>query len=392
MIVLGRFVMALSFFQRSDPSATFTCGMFRSFKYRLHPNISQESVLDQWLRQCAAIYNAGLEQRIMWWRQSRQSICYNDQTVQLTDLRAADPSFRSVPVEVQRSALRRLDHAFAAFFRRCRSGETPGFPRFRATRRYDSFAIGRVSVKNDRVHVPKMNLYRSIGGKIRNATIRRDASGKWWVIFQCDLGEVPMKIAVQNMVGIDLGLSSLATLSTGEKIQNPRFARRAEDQLARRQRDLARKQKRSKNRERARSLVAKAHAHVASQRLDHARKEARKLLDRFDAVAHEDLSLRALARGMLSKSFADASWGLLLRCLASKAEEAGKHVVPVDPRQTSQLCCRCGKIVPKDLSEREHRCICGLTIDRDHNAAINVLARGRRALELAKVNVEREAS
>jgi putative transposase len=371
--------------------------MLRSFKYRLHPNASQERVLDQWRRQCAAIYNAGLEQRITAWRQARQSIRYNDQTVQLTDLRAADPIFDVVPVEVQRSALRRLDLAFAAFFRRCRSGETPGFPRFRATRRYDSFSIGRVRVKRDRVHVPKlghvkMNLHRSVGGEIRNATIRRDAAGKWWAIFQCDLGVAPAKVAVRNMIGIDLGLTSLATLSTGEKIPNHRFAERAEDRLARRQRALARKQERSKNRERARILVARAHAHVANQRLDHARKEARRLLDRFDAVAHEDLSVRALARGRLSKSFADVSWGLLLRCLASKAEEAGKHVVPVDPRQTSQLCCRCGKIVPKDLSEREHRCVCGLTIDRDHNAAINVLARGRRALELAEADVEREAS
>jgi putative transposase len=194
------------------------------------------------------------------------------------------------------------------------------------------------------------------------------------------------------MVGIDLGLTTLATLSTGEKIPNHRFTKRSEDQLARRQRALARKQKRSKNREKARILVAKAHAHVANQRVDHARKEVDKLFDRFDAITYEDLSIQALSRGMFSKSFADASWGLFLRCIASKAEEAGKHAVPVDHRQTSQLCSRCGKIVPKDLSEREHRCICGLTIDRDHNAAINVLTRGWRVLELAKVNVEREAS
>src|ERR1700674_4129549 len=156
--------------------------MIRAFKYRLHPNAAQERVLDQWRRQCAAIYNAALEQRITAWRQSRRSIHYNSQCAQLTELRAADTSFLAVPVEVQRSALRRLDRAFAAFFRRCRNGETPGFPRFRATHRYVLFAIGRVSVKNARVHVPKlghvkMNLYRSIGGEIRNASIRRDATG-----------------------------------------------------------------------------------------------------------------------------------------------------------------------------------------------------------------------
>jgi putative transposase len=381
----------------SDPAETLSFDVIRSFKYRLHPNASQERVLEQWRRQCAELYNAALEQRITAWKQARKSIRYNDQTTQLTDLRGADPIFSSVPVEVQRSALRRLDFAYAAFFRRCQNGEVPGFPRFRATRRYDSFGIGRVSVKKDRVYVPKlghvkMNLYRPISGEIKRATIRRDATGKWWVSFSCDQGDAPAKSVVRDMVGIDLGLTSLATTSTGEKIPNARFARRAEEDLARLQRVLARKQRRSQNREKARILVAKGHAHVANQRLDHARKEAKKLVDRFDAIAYEDLSVRAISRGLFTKSFADASWGLLLRCIASKAEEAGKYAVPVDHRQTSQLCSRCGKIVQKDLSEREHRCICGLTIDRDHNSAINVLARGWRALELAKADVEREAS
>jgi putative transposase len=113
---------------------------------------------------------------------------------------------------------------------------------------------------------------------------------------------------------------------------------------------------------------------VANQRIDHARKEVKKLFACFDEVAHEDLNLRALGRGMLSKSFADASWGVFLRCIASKAEEAGKHATPKDPRGTSQRCSGCGEIVLKKLSERVHCCPhCGLTIGRDHNAAINVL-------------------
>ena len=333
----------------------------------------------------------------------RWKISYNSQTAQLTALRQSDPFWAETFVLAQRSALRRVDHAFSAFFARCKRGDKPGHPRFRAKRRYDSFGIGRVSVKKDRVHVPKlghvkMNLYRPIGGKIKNATIRRDAVGKWWITFQCDVGKAPVKVIAQHIapervIGIDLGLTTLVTLSTGAAIENPRCARLAADQLARRQRKMARKQRRSENRERKRILVAKAHAHVTNQRLDYARQEAKKLLDCFDVIFYEDLSLRGLCRGWFSKSFADASWGTFLRHLISKAEEAGKHVVPVDAKQTSQLCSACGRLVKKKLSERMHRCICGLTIGRDHNAALNVLARGRRALELTvEVGVEGEAS
>lgn len=141
-----------------------------------------------------------------------------------------------------------------------------------------------------------------------------------------------------------------------------------------------------------RMLVAKAHANIANQRVDHARKEAKRLFERYDVICHEKLNIKGLACGMLAKSIHDASWGTFLRCLASKAEEAGKHMVPVDARKTSQLCSACGRSVEKTLSERVHRCVCGLTIDRDINAALNVLARGQRALELAKSNVEGTAS
>jgi len=370
----------------------------RSFKFRLHPNTSQECVLDGWRRQCCSLGNAALEQRIIAWKSQRKSITRFDQTAQLTELRGADPAWAAVPVEVQRSALRRVDLAFQAFFRRCRSGEVPGFPRFRSHRRYDSFALGTVKVKKDRVHIPKlghvkMNLHRPITGTIKNAIVRRDACGKWWVTIQCDLGPAPPKVAITSSVGIDLGLEALATLSTGEKIENHRFLRRAEAELADRQRQLARAKKGSRNRERARILVAQSHAKIVNQRLDHARKEAKKIVDRFDLIAHEKLNVRGLARGMFAKSFCDASWGLLLRCLASKAEEAGKHLVPIDPRNTSKLCSRCDEIVDKTLADRTHDCPnCGLMIDRDHNAAINVLARGQRALELEQSNDEGKVS
>jgi putative transposase len=352
--------------------------VLRTFKYPLLPNISQECTLDDWRQQCCTLYNAALEQRITWWRSQQRTVTRFDQTAELTDLRAADSAWSAVPVEVQRSALRRLDLAYAAFFRRVARGEKSGFPRFRSVRRYDSFDFGCVKVTKDRVHIPKlghvkMNLYRPIEGTIKRATIKRDNAGKWWVNFQCDLGPAPAKCEIRSSVGIDLGLTNLATRSDGKTIANHRFGKRATDLLAKRQRNLARKQKGSKNREKARILVAKAHSHVANQRLDQARKEAKKLFEEFDEVSYEDLSVQKLASGRFSKSMHDAAWGVFNRCCASKAEYAGKHHTPRDHRRTSQRCNQCGTRVKLTLAERTFRCpSCGLEIDRDHNAAINI--------------------
>ena len=318
---------------------------------------------------------------------ARRSVTRFDQTAQLTELRAADLTWSAVPVEVQRSALRRVDLAFQAFFRRCKSGETPGFPRFRSQRRYDSFSVGPAKVKKDRVHVPKLghikfNLHRPIEGTIKNTILKRDAAGKWWITFQCDLGEAPPKVLIRTTVGIDVGLTSLATLSTGVSIHNPRYFEAGQELLKKRQRDLARKKKGSKNRERARVLVAKAHAHVHHQRLNHAREEAKKLVEQFDLISFEDLNIKGLASGMLAKSVHDASWGLFRHAVACKAECAGKTIGSVDPRGTSQRCSRCGALVRKTLADRVHRCPhCELVLDRDHNAAINIDALGRSALE-----------
>lgn len=289
--------------------------MLRSFTYVLRPLAAQRAELHRWREQCCELYNAALEQRRDTWRKQRKSISYAGQCRDLTSLRK-EPEFKSVPAWVQRSPLRRVDLAFAAFYRRCKAGQTPGYPRFKSRARYSSF---------------------------------------------------------------DLGLKEFAVLSGGEAIANPRHFKRGADSLARAQRVLARKQRGSNSRLRARRAVGRAHARIANQRLDFHRKLAKQLCARFDLIAHEALNVRGLARGILSKSVHDAGWGSFLRTLHSKAEEAGVHVVAVDPRHTTQTCSACGTLVPKGLGDRVHTCKCGLVLDRDHNAAINILARGLRA-------------
>jgi putative transposase len=386
--------------------------VIRTFRYPLHPTKVQEAILKSWLTACCALYNAALEHRRGAWRYERaqrqaaedrgvarkhgKTPGYNDQTVELTAIRFADGALAAVPIEVTRSALRRLDGAFKAFFRRVKSGETPGYPRFRSRDRYDSFGVGRVKVsipgRWGQVSVPKLgpvrfNAYRDLKGAIRNVEIRRTAKG-WQVCVSCDLGAPPPKpVAVRSATGIDLGLTSFLATSDGTTVDAPKLLRRAEGRLADHQRALALKKKGSKSRRKQRQVVARAHEHVRNQRLDFHRKLAVLLFAKYDLVAYEDLNVRGMVRGRMAKSIHDAGWAQFIRCLQAKAEEAGRWAVPVDPRGTSQRCSACGCTVSKDLSVRVHACPCGYVEDRDVNAAKNVLALGRSAVPMPTASV-----
>ena len=360
--------------------------MIRSFKYRLHPSQKQEAVLVSWLVQCGQLYNAALEQRTSAWKQSRKNVSYYDQQKQLADLRQSDESWWSVPVLVQRSALVRLNLAFESFFRRCKSGEEPGYPRFRSAKSYSSFTISTATLTKDRVHIPKLghvklNLHRPLKGEIKDVKFKKDKTNKWWVSFCCDVGEAPVKTPVITETGIDLGLTSFVTLANGEKIGNPRFYKKSQDKLAEQQRVLSRRECSSKSRERQRILVAKTSQHIQNQRLDYARKLAVELYSKYDLIGYENLNVKGMIQGRLSKSIHDASWTTFINCLTLKAENAGKFAIPVNPKGTSQRCSGCEAIVPKQLSDRTHDCPhCGLALDRDHNAALNILKLARLGL------------
>ncbi len=359
--------------------------LIRTYRYPLRPTGAQEATLDAWRRQCCDLYNAALQERRDAWKKQRVSIGYNAQTKSLTEWRAMDPDGAALPVEVQRSALRRVDFAFKAFFRRVKAGQTPGFPRFRSKRRYDSFDMPEARVVGKTVALPKIgavkfHLYRPLRGNVLRVAIRREGEA-WWVCFSCDVGAAPEKVAPVSIVGIDVGLKALAVTSDGEVVENPRHAARAAAKLARAQRIVARRKRGSKSKRRAALLVARCHARVKNQRLDHARKVAADLVSRYDVIAHEDLNIAAMGRGFLSGHIQNAGWGVLIHAIACKAESAGKHVVAVDPRGTSQACSGCGALVPKDLGVRVHDCPhCGLRMDRDHNAAVNICALGRSAV------------
>jgi putative transposase len=372
--------------------------MIRTFRYPLRPTKAQERVLNWWLAKCCELYNAALEQRREAWRKQRRTLSYYDQQNELTELRRSDREWWAMPAWVQRSALTRLDRAYKAYFFRIRSEESAGLPRFRSSSRYRSFSLpnaaGGSVIDGNTVVLPKLGAvrfhkYRELRGAPKEVRVHHGARG-WSVSIVCDLGESPAKQLVRNVIGIDVGLEAFATLSSGERVENPRYGRDGAELLARTQRELARKNRGSNNHKLAKIRAARAHEAIRNRRLDFARKLAVVLFARFDLVAHEDLQIARMVRGNLAKSIYDAAWGQFLRCLALKAENAGKHCIAVDPRGTSQICSACGAVEKKELSQRQHRCDCGFTAHRDHNAALNVLARGLRVGQLTEASKEAE--
>ena len=367
--------------------------MLRTFQFRLRPNSTQGAELGRILADNCETANACIQERRDAWKLQRKSITYYDQQKELTELRK-DPAFQWMACDIQRDPLRRVDRAFKAFYRRCKTpGQKPGFPRYRSRDRYDSFGFGSPVVRERSIKIPNVGDIRARGGRpiegrAKCCTVKRDGK-RWTANVVCDIGPAPEKCAVSKAVGIDVGLTTLATLSDGTEIQNPRWTRKHEDRIAAANRALARKKRGSHNRLKAREALRRAHQRAASARLNYIHHVSKWLVANYDLIAHEDLKIRNMVRSKLAKSIMDAAWGLLIWCITYKAEYAGKWVVPVNPNGTSQKCSGCGAIVRKKLSERVHSCSCGLTLGRDANASRNVLALGISAAGIPAESIER---
>lgn len=358
--------------------------MLRTFQFRLKPNATQVAALEYILEDNRETYNAGLQERKESYRLEGKSITYYDQQAELTELRK-DERFTVIATTIMRDPLRRLDRAMQGFFRRCKSGDKPGFPRFKSRSNYNSFTISgnRPVVREKSIAVPKvgdiqMRGGRSIQGVAKEATVKRIGK-KWQVSICCDIGEAPEKVTVSKAVGIDLGLTNFVTLTDGSTVDNPRWTRKHEARIAEANRTLARKQKRSKNRLRAKEALRRAHQRGAYARRNFTHHVSRWLIDNYDLIAFEKLNIKGMVQGRLAKSILDAAWGELVYQLTYKAEYAGKWAIPVNPRGTSIRCSACGADVRKTLADRRHVCDCGADLDRDHNAAINILALGMSA-------------
>jgi putative transposase len=384
--------------------------MRRSYKFRLRPTRKQEAALDACLEDSRQLYNAALQERREAWRMGCHQVTFYSQDAQLKQIRADDPAqYGRWAFSCERATIRRLDRAFQGFFRRVRAGEKPGYPRFKGRDCWDSIEWKEKNgarwdsvphPKVTRVHLKgighvRVHQHRGVKGRVKTITAKREA-GRWYLVLSCDdVPAEPLEPA-GSAVGIDVGVVSFLTTSSGAHSPNPRHLAATAGRLAAAQRDLARKKRGSSRRKKTVTRVARLHEKVRRQRLDHAHKTALALVRAHDLIVHEDLKITnmtrrpkprpdggsghepngAAAKSGLNKSINDAGWGIFLRVLSAKAESAGRHVIAVNPRHTSQRCAHCGHTAAGNrVTQAEFRCLdCGHKAHAD--AARNILRAG----------------
>ncbi|MFZ3049463.1 MAG: transposase [Methanothrix sp.] len=364
--------------------------MLKAYKFRIYPTKSQRTKMEQTLDLCRWTYNKTLEIRKNAWENEGKSLSKYETNNMLPEWKADKPELKDVFSQVLQNVHERVDLALKAFLRRVKAGEKPGYPRFRGRGRYDSFTYPQKGFKIDsgklylsKIGNIKINLHRPIEGKIKRLTVRRAATGKWYACFSVEIEDQPKPPWKDGtLVGIDVGLESFATLSNGEKISNPRFFREEEHELARAQRKLSKAPKGTPDRKKALKVAERVHERIANKRYEFAHQVSHNLVDRFGLIAFEDLNIKGMVHNhCLAKSISDVAWNMLVTLTSYKAASAGSVVVLVDPMNTSKMCSRCGTLIEKSLSDRVHNCTqCGLSMDRDWNAAINILRLGLQSV------------
>jgi len=403
----------------------------KAFKFRLYPNRETEKKFYFTLTRCRELYNACLSERKDSYKlHERTQLSHNPETGQviaatmianqrispvtyysqkraLVAIKQDREEYQDLASHVLQDVILRVERAFQNFFRRLEKGQTPGYPRFKGRDRYDSFCYPDSAgwkLEGDRLQLTKIGeskvkLHRQIEGTIKTVTIKREVD-QWFVVFSCEVQAKDMLPVSDVDVGIDLGVTHLATLSNGEMIEHPRYYRHAKKTLEKRQQALSSKKKGSHRRTRAKKLIGRAHKKIGNQRRDFLHKQSRQIVNRYQVMVFEDIQIGNLvkrpqpkqdeqgkylpngasAKGGLNQSILDAGWGMFMEMVASKAEGAGRTVLKVNPKYTSQICSTCGTLRKKTLEERWHSCDCGAEMDRDVNAAINILALGKHHL------------
>ena len=336
------------------------------------------------MRLCRWTYNTLLGYCVDERRAGRGTPTSTSMNYLLPFMKAQTSELDQVFSQVLQNVAKRVRLGFESYWNRRKAGFKAHIPRFRRRDSYNSltypqfgFRLEGLTLKLAKIGAIPLILHRPLEGRVRTLTIARSPSGKWYAAFSCEVEEKPIPGRLPS-VGVDFGLNSLVALSDGTLIEAPRSYRGAEAKSRRAHRNLSRKRKGSRNREKARARLARVEERIANKRRDFAYKTARSIVNRYERVYVEDLKIANMVKDRrLGKSIGDAGWGMLRNALTYMAKMSEGVTAFVDPRNTSQLCSRCGAYVKKDLSMRVHRCpVCGLTIDRDVNAARNILRKG----------------
>jgi putative transposase len=342
---------------------------------------------------CRFVYNQALAHRKATYEQDKKSVSYAEQCKQLTCLKQSEdtPWLNEVHSQVLQQALKDLDAAYQHFFRRVKQGQTPGFPKFKKKGQKDSFRYPQgVKLSEGKVFLPKIGWVqfrqsRPVEGKLLQTTVKKEGQ-HWFVCFACEveLTTQPQQFQEARVVGIDVGLKQFATLSDGTEIANPGFLKKQLSKLRVEQRKLKNKQKGSANRKKQVAVIAKLHRKVRDARKDYAHKASSTIVKNHDIVIVEDLNIKGMVQNRkLSRSISDAGWGMFLEMLRYKLQWAGKLFVTIDRYFASSKTCSCCRAVKDEmpLHIRTFECAaCGLSIDRDLNAAINIRRQGMSQL------------
>ena len=377
-----------------------------TFRYPVYPTQEQETTLLRWLDHLCELQNSARHDRKVAWETEGERVSCNDQQQKLKVAREKYDDFREVPQDIQVCALERTDKAFDGFYRRCKKGDAKkGYPRHRKQIRSMSWKLRKHKLKSgervrqnpiretawkhDRLKVPKLGevkiyMHRPLQGDPTGVTLVKKASG-WYAHIVCELPDMP-KVEATEAIAVDMGTTHYLTTSEGEKEDNPRWYRQAEGVTRKHSKDLSRKKKGSNRSKKQQHKLALHHERTTNRRKDFIGKLVYKLYHhkKNNILVAENLNTSNMVKNKhLSKSISDASWATFFEWAGNIAERDGLHFHQVDPKNTSQICSNCGQKSPKKLSLaiRTFDCsFCGTSLDRDHNAAINILFRAAAAL------------